>query len=58
MSEDWQIIKQTSVQGVVEYSVSDGVVGERTFSYKFSTLAEAKEYLQILREDGWGTANE
>jgi hypothetical protein len=54
MSEDWQIIKQTSVQGVVEYSVSDGVVGQRTFSYNFSTLAEAKEYLQILLAENHG----
>ena len=47
----WQIIKQTSVQGVVEYCVSDGQVGERTFSYDFSTLKEAKEWLKRLEED-------
>ena len=32
----WEIIKQTSVQGVVEYCVSDGQVGERTFSWDFN----------------------
>jgi hypothetical protein len=47
---NWQIIKQTSVQGVVEYTVSDGVVGERTFSYDFSTLKEAKDHLNKLME--------
>ena len=48
---NWQIIKQTSVQGVVEYSVSDGICGERTFSYDYSTLAEAKEKLKKLIEE-------
>ena len=48
---DWIIIKQESVQGVVEYTVSNGVVGERTFSYDFSTLKEAKEWLKELEED-------
>ena len=47
---NWEIIKQTSVQGVVEYSVSDGICGQRTFSYDFSTLAEAKEKLKELME--------
>ena len=47
---NWQIIKQTSVQGVVEYTVSNGVVGERTFSYDFSTLTEAKDHLNKLME--------
>ena len=49
---NWEIIKQTSVQGVVEYTVSDGPVGERTFSYDFSTLKEAKEHLKELEEKG------
>ena len=50
---NWEIIKQTSVQGVVEYCVSDGQVGERTFSWDFSTLKEAKEWLKetIERQD-------
>ena len=52
---NWQIIKQTSVQGVVEYTVSNGVVGERTFSYDFSTLTEAKDHLNKLME---GSENE
>ena len=47
---NWEIIKQTSVQGVVEYSVSDGICGERTFSYDFSTLTEAREKLKELVE--------
>ena len=47
---NWEIIKQTSVQGVVEYSVSDGVCGHRTFSYDFSTLTEAREKLKELME--------
>ena len=42
---NWVIIKQESVQGVVEWTVSDGPVGERTFSYDYKTLAEAKEQL-------------
>ena len=46
---DWIIIKQESVQGVVEYTVSNGVVGERTFSYDFSTLKEAKDQLAIRK---------
>jgi len=46
---DWIIIKQESVQGVVEYTVSNGVVGERTFSYDFSTLKEAKDQLTIRK---------
>ena len=46
----WEIIKQTSVQGVVEYSVSDGPCGQRTFSYDFSTLTEAREKLKELME--------
>ncbi len=47
---NWEIIKQTSVQGVVEYCVSNGQVGERTFSYDFSTLKEAKEHLCRLTD--------
>ena len=46
----WEIIKQTSVQGVVEYCVSDGQVGERTFSWDFSTFKEAKEWLKELEK--------
>ena len=47
---NWEIIKQTSVQGVVEYCVSNGKVGERTFSWDFSTLKEAKEWLKELEK--------
>ena len=47
---NWEIIKQTSVQGVVEYSVSDGPCGQRTFSHDFSTLTEAREKLKELVE--------
>ena len=47
---NWEIIKQTSVQGVVEYSVSNGPCGQRTFSHDFSTLTEAREKLKELVE--------
>ena len=43
---NWVIIKEKSVQGTVEYSVCDDIVGKRTFSYNFQTLAEAKECLK------------
>lgn len=47
---DWVIIKEKSVQGTVEYSVSDGAVGERTFSYNFKTLKEATAKLRGLED--------
>tara|TARA_R110001632_G_scaffold223458_1_gene355220 strand:+ start:942 stop:1118 length:177 start_codon:yes stop_codon:yes gene_type:complete len=47
--KQWQIIKQTSTQGITEYSVSDGVVGERVFSYDFGTLVEAETHCDILK---------
>ena len=48
---NWVIIKEKSVQGTVEYSVCDDIVGKRTFSYNFQTLAEAKECLKERSED-------
>ena len=47
---DWVIIKEKSVQGTVEYSVSDGAVGERTFSYNFKTLKEATAKLRGMKD--------
>jgi hypothetical protein len=49
MIHNWVIIKEKSVQGTVEYSVSDDVVGERTFSHNFKKLSEAKECLKSMK---------
>ena len=49
MIRNWVIVKEKSVQGTVEYSVSDDVVGKRTFSHNFKTLSEAKECVKMMK---------
>lgn len=44
----WYIIKSKMKDGTFEYQVSDGKVGERTVSYDFNTLAEAKKEWEKL----------
>ena len=44
----WRIIKGRSVDGSVEYQVSDGDVDERTESYDFSDLSDAEMMLKEL----------
>ena len=44
----WIIIKSKMPDGTFEYQVSDGKVGERTVSYDFDTLTEAKICKQEL----------
>jgi len=47
----WRIIKGHSVDGSVEYQVSDGDVDERTESYDFSSLNDAKIMLNELNKE-------
>jgi hypothetical protein len=49
MIRNWVIVKQKSVQGIVEYSVSNDVVGKRTFSHDFKTLSEATKCLKSMK---------
>jgi len=42
----YRIIKGKSIDGEIEYQVSDGRVGERTISYDFKTLKEAQKYVK------------
>ena len=51
MSDTWRIIKGKSPEGKVEYQVSDGDVGERTFSYDFNNKQEAIECCKKENED-------
>lgn len=45
---DWQIIKE-NFKNEIWYSVSDGKVGERTFSYDYRTKKEAETKLKKLK---------
>ena len=47
----WRIIKGRSVDGSVEYQVSDGDVDERTESYDFSNLSDAEMMLKELNRE-------
>ena len=47
----WRIIKGRSVDGSIEYQVSDGDVDERTESYDFSSLNDAKIMLDKLNKE-------
>ena len=47
----WRIIKGRSVDGSVEYQVSDGDVDERTESYDFSDLSDAEMMLKELNRE-------
>ena len=47
----WRIIKGRSIDGNVEYQVSDGDVDERTESYDFSSLNDAKIMLDKLNKE-------
>ena len=47
----WRIIKGRSVDGSIEYQVSDGDVDERTESYDFSSLNDAKIMLDELNKE-------
>ena len=47
----WRIIKGRSVDGSIEYQVSDGDVDERTESYEFSSLNDAKIMLDELNKE-------
>ena len=47
----WRIIKGRSIDGNVEYQVSDGDVDERTESYDFSSLNDAKIMLNELNKE-------
>ena len=47
----WRIIKERSVDGSVEYQVSDGDVDERTESYDFSDLSDAEMMLKELNRE-------
>ena len=47
----WRIIKGRSVDGSIEYQVSDGDVDERTESYDFSSLNDAKIILYKLNKE-------
>ena len=47
----WRIIKGRSVDGSVEYQVSDGDVDERTESYDFSDLNDAEMMLKELNRE-------
>jgi len=48
----WIIIKSKMKDGTFEYQVSDGKAGERTVSYDFSNLADAKKCKQELIKHG------
>ena len=59
----WRIIKGRSVDGSVEYQVSDGDVDERTESYDFSDLSDAEMMLkelniELLPKIKYGDCNE
>ena len=47
----WRIIKGRSIDGSIEYQVSDGDVDERTESYDFSSLNDAKIMLDELNKE-------
>ena len=47
----WRIIKGRSVDGSIEYQVSDGDVDERTESHDFSSLNDAKIMLDELNKE-------
>jgi len=47
----WRIIKGRSIDGNVEYQVSDGDVDERTESYDFSDLSDAEMMLKELNRE-------
>jgi hypothetical protein len=47
----WRIIKGRSINGGVEYQVSDGDVDERTESYDFSDLSDAEMMLKELNRE-------
>jgi hypothetical protein len=51
LKNKWCIIKGKSIDGKVEYQVSDDVIGIRTISYDFDTLEDAKERLKEIRKD-------
>ena len=41
----WRIIKSNLGNGIIEYQVSDGDVGERTVSYDFDNKLDAENCL-------------
>ena len=47
----WRIIKGRSIDGSIEYQVSDGDVDERTESHDFSSLNDAKIMLDELNKE-------
>ena len=48
----WRIIKNDLGNGIIEYQVSDGDVGERTVSYDFDNILNAEDCLyEIEREE-------
>ena len=47
----WRIIEGRSVDGSVEYQVSDGDVDERTESYDFFDLSDAEMMLKELNRE-------
>ena len=47
----WKIIKGRNINGDIEYQVSDGDVDERTESYDFTNLNDAKIMLDKLNKE-------
>ena len=48
----WRIIKSNLGNGIIEYQVSDGDVGERTVSYDFDNILDAEDCLyEIERKE-------
>jgi hypothetical protein len=48
----WRIITAQISDGLIEYQVSDGAVGDRSTSYDFDSLKEAQSYLHFLQSAG------
>jgi hypothetical protein len=49
LKNKWCIIKGKSIDGKVEYQVSDDVIGIRTISYDFDTFENAQNCLKEIR---------
>ena len=48
MNNEWRIVESNMGNGKIEYQVSDGDVGERSLSYDFDNLPDAKTTLELI----------